>query len=51
MENVESYLKQLLLLAQPLAPLDLPLLDAHGATLASDIEVDLHILGLRLLLD
>lgn len=39
MENVESYLKQLLLLAQPLAPLDLPLLDAHGATLASDIEV------------
>jgi molybdopterin biosynthesis enzyme len=39
MENVESYLKQLLLLAQRLAPLDLPLLDAHGATLASDIEV------------
>ena len=39
MENVESYLKQLLLLTQPLAPLDLPLLDAHGATLASDIEV------------
>ena len=39
MENVEGYLKQLLLLAQPLAPLDLPLLDAHGATLASDIEV------------
>ena len=39
MENVESYLKQLLLLAQPLAPLDLPLLDAHGATLASDIEI------------
>ena len=39
MENAESYLKQLLLLAQPLAPLDLPLLDAHGATLASDIEV------------
>lgn len=39
MENVESYLKQLLLLAQPLAPLDLPLLDAHGATLASDIKV------------
>lgn len=39
MENVKSYLKQLLLLAQPLAPLDLPLLDAHGATLASDIEV------------
>ena len=39
MEKVESYLKQLLLLAQPLAPLDLPLLDAHGATLASDIEV------------
>jgi len=39
MENVESYLKQLLLLAQPLAPLDLPLLDAHGATLASDVEV------------
>ena len=39
MENVESYLKQLLLLAQPLAPLDLPLLDAHGATLASDIGI------------
>lgn len=39
MENAESYLRQLLLLAQPLAPLDLPLLDAHGATLASDIEV------------
>ena len=39
MENVESYLKQLLLLTQPLAPLDLPLLDAHVATLASDIEV------------
>jgi len=39
MENAESYLKQLLLLAQPLAPLDLPLLDAHGATLVSDIEV------------
>jgi molybdopterin biosynthesis enzyme len=39
METVDSYLKQLLLLAQPLAPLDLPLLDAHGATLASDIEV------------
>ncbi len=39
MESVESYLKQLLLLAQPLAPLDLPLLDAHGATLALDIEV------------
>ena len=39
MENVESYLKQLLLLAQPFAPLDLPLLDAHGATLASDIEI------------
>ena len=45
MENVESYLKQLLLLTQPLAPLDLPLLDAHGATLASDIEV-----GTRLVL-
>ena len=39
METVESYLKQLLLLAQPLTPLDLPLLDAHGATLASDIEI------------
>ena len=32
--------ERLLALSEPLIPLDLPLLDAHGATLASDLLVD-----------
>ncbi len=32
--------ERLLALSEPLTPLDLPLLDAHGATLASDLLVD-----------
>lgn len=37
MISVENYLQEVLAIANPLAPLDMPLLDAHGATLASDI--------------
>jgi molybdopterin molybdotransferase len=37
MTNVDEYLQELLAIAHPLAPLDMPLLDAHGATLASDV--------------
>lgn len=37
MINVDEYLQELLAIAHPLAPLDMPLLDAHGATLASDV--------------
>jgi len=37
---VEALQEQLLNLSKPLAALDLPLLDAHGATLASDLIVD-----------
>jgi len=35
--SVEDLLNQLLELAHPLEPLELPLLDAHGATLAEDV--------------
>ena len=35
--RVDEFLTALLSNVQPLAPLDLPLLDAHGATLAEDI--------------
>lgn len=38
--SVEQLQERLLELAKPLAALDLPLLDAHGATLASDLLVD-----------
>lgn len=37
MINVDDYLREVLTIANPLAPLDMPLLDAHGATLARDI--------------
>lgn len=37
MISVDQYLSEVLAIANPLAPLDMPLLDAHGATLASDI--------------
>ena len=37
MISVDQYLAEVLSIAHPLAPLDMPLLDAHGATLASDI--------------
>lgn len=37
MINVDDYLQELLAIARPLAPLDMPLLDAHGASLASDV--------------
>lgn len=37
MISVDEYLNELLAIANPLVPLDMPLLDAHGATLASDI--------------
>lgn len=37
MISVDEYLNEALAIARPLAPLDMPLLDAHGATLASDI--------------
>jgi hypothetical protein len=33
----DEFLTALISIVQPLAPLDLPLLDAHGATLAEDI--------------
>jgi molybdopterin biosynthesis enzyme len=35
--RVDEFLSAVLSLAKPLEPLDLPLLDAHGATLASDV--------------
>lgn len=35
--SVEELLERLLEISSPLAPFDMPLLDAHGATLASDI--------------
>ncbi len=35
--SVEEFLEKLLEIAHPLAPFDLPLLDAHGASLAEDI--------------
>jgi molybdopterin molybdotransferase len=38
--SVAQFQEKLLELAQPLAALDLPLLDAHGATLASNLMVD-----------
>lgn len=38
--SVAQMYERLLELAQPLTPLDLPLLDAHGATMASDLLVD-----------
>lgn len=37
MISVDQYLEEVLSIAHPLAPLDMPLLDAHGATLASDV--------------
>lgn len=40
MVALEALQEQLLNLSKPLAALDLPLLDAHGATLASDLLVD-----------
>jgi molybdopterin biosynthesis enzyme len=38
--TVAQFQEKLLELAQPLTPLDLPLLDAHGATLSSNLMVD-----------
>lgn len=35
--RVDEFLTALLSIVKPLAPLDLPLLDAHGATLAEDV--------------
>ena len=35
--RVDEFLSALLSIVQPLTPIDLPLLDAHGATLAEDI--------------
>lgn len=43
--KVDEFLASLLSIVQPLAPIDLPLLDAHGAVLASDLHF-----GERLLL-
>ena len=37
--KVSEFASALLALAKPLATFDMPLLDAHGATLARDIEV------------
>jgi len=37
--SVEEFLEKLLAIAHPLAPFDMPLLDAHGASLASNIVV------------
>ena len=37
---VAQMYERLLELASPLSPLDLPLLDAHGATMASDLLLD-----------
>ena len=36
--RVGDFAATVLDLAKPLTPLDLPLLDAHGATLASDVR-------------
>lgn len=38
--SVAKFAEDLLALCNPLAPLDLPLLDSHGATLAHDLLVD-----------
>jgi molybdopterin biosynthesis enzyme len=38
--SVAQFQEKLLELAQPLTPLDLPFLDAHGATLSSNLMVD-----------
>ena len=38
--SVAAFQEELLQLSTPLSALDLPLLDAHGATLASDMLVD-----------
>jgi molybdopterin biosynthesis enzyme len=38
--SVAQFQEKLLELAQPLTPLDLPLLDAHGATLSGNLMVD-----------
>lgn len=38
--TVKEMLADLLAISHPLAPFDMPLLDAHGATLADDIYVD-----------
>ena len=38
--SVAQFQERLLELAQPLAAIDLPLLDAHGATLASNLMID-----------
>jgi len=35
--RVDEFLSSLLALCQPLEPFDMPLLDAHGATLAADV--------------
>ncbi|MFM8627394.1 MAG: hypothetical protein ACKOCP_01190 [Candidatus Nanopelagicus sp.] len=40
MISVADLQEQLINLSKPLAALDLPLLDAHGATLASDLLID-----------
>lgn len=37
MTSVDTYLQEVLAIAHPLAPLDMPLLDAHNATLSSDV--------------
>ena len=37
MISVDTYLQEVLAIAHPLAPLDMPLLDAHNATLSSDV--------------
>lgn len=38
--SVEEFLEKLLEIAHPLSPFDMPLLDAHGASLAEDILSD-----------
>ena len=35
--RVDEFLTSLLAICRPLEPFDMPLLDAHGATLAEDI--------------
>ena len=37
MISVDTYLQEVLAIAHPLAPLDMPLLDAHNAALSSDV--------------
>lgn len=39
MRRVEEHLNELLELARPLAPIELPLLDAQGSVLAEDLEI------------